>query len=97
MLIYIKIITLDTVKYNVPILIFEIMKATFSVAFNINSNSKRELVFDRILNKRIQQMKLQGGVEYYDHRAAYQLGGNNLGSFADFSYYLFTASLNLKF
>lgn len=49
------------------------------------------------LNKPIEQMKLQGGVEYYDHSAAYQLGGNNSGSFTDFSYYLFTASLNLKF
>lgn len=49
------------------------------------------------LNKPIEQMKMQAGVEYYDHSASYQLGGNNLGSFADFSYYLFTASLNLKF
>jgi|GEM_PF-5009016 len=37
------------------------------------------------------------GFEYYDHSAGYQLGGNNSGSFADFSYYLVTASINLKF
>lgn len=49
------------------------------------------------LNKPIEQMKLQAGVEYYDHSAAYQLGNNNAGSFTDFNYYLITASLNLKF
>jgi hypothetical protein len=49
------------------------------------------------LNKPIELMKLQAGFEYYDHSAAYQLGGNNSGSFADFSYYLVTASINLKF
>ncbi len=49
------------------------------------------------LNKPIELMKLQAGVEYYDHSAAYQLGGNNSGSFADFSYYLVTTSINLKF
>jgi hypothetical protein len=49
------------------------------------------------LNKPIELMKLQAGFEYYDHSAAYQLGGNNASSFADFSYYLVTASINLKF
>jgi len=49
------------------------------------------------LNKPIEQMKLQAGVEYYDHSAAYQLGNTNVGSFADFSYYLINASVNLKF
>jgi hypothetical protein len=48
-------------------------------------------------HKSIEQLKLQAGVEYYDHSASYQLGGNNLGDFADFSYYLVNASLNLKF
>jgi hypothetical protein len=43
------------------------------------------------------QLKFQAGFEYYDHKAAYQLGGNNLGTFADFNYYLVTASFNLKF
>lgn len=49
------------------------------------------------VSKPIEQMKLQAGVEYYDHSAAYQLGGNNSGGFADFSYYLVNASINLKF
>ncbi len=48
-------------------------------------------------HKSVEQLKLQAGVEYYDHSASYQLGGNNSGSFADFSYYLINASLNLKF
>jgi len=47
--------------------------------------------------KPLQHLKFQAGVEYYDHKASYQLGGNNVGSFADFSYYLVTASFNLKF
>jgi hypothetical protein len=49
------------------------------------------------VSKPIEQMKLQAGIEYYDHSAAYQLGGNNSGSFADFNYYLVNASINLKF
>ncbi|MDD5227846.1 MAG: DUF3570 domain-containing protein [Methylococcales bacterium] len=49
------------------------------------------------LHKSIEQMKLQAGVEYYDHSASYQLGGNSLGSFTDFSYYLVNASINFKF
>lgn len=49
------------------------------------------------MNKPIEEMKLQAGVEYYDHSASYQLGNTNAGSFADFSYYLINASLNLKF
>lgn len=47
--------------------------------------------------KRLHQLKLQAGIEYYDHRAAYQLGGNSFSNFSDFSYYLVTASFNLKF
>ncbi|MDP2901918.1 MAG: DUF3570 domain-containing protein [Methylovulum sp.] len=47
--------------------------------------------------KPLGQLKFQAGFEYYDHSAGYQLGGNNVGSFADFSYYLVTASFNLKF
>ena len=47
--------------------------------------------------KLISQMKFQTGIEYYDHKANYQLGGNNAGSFNDFSYYMMTASVNLKF
>ncbi len=47
--------------------------------------------------KHLQESKIQIGAEYYDHSAGYELGGNSLGNFADFSYYLLTASFNLKF
>lgn len=47
--------------------------------------------------KPLSQLKFQTGFEYYAHKAEYQLGGNNLGTFADFGYYLITASFNLKF
>ncbi|TAL43946.1 MAG: DUF3570 domain-containing protein [Methylovulum sp.] len=47
--------------------------------------------------KSLHQLNIQTGFEYYDHSADYQLGGNHAGSFADFSYYLVTASFNLKF
>ncbi|MEQ1557701.1 MAG: DUF3570 domain-containing protein [Methyloglobulus sp.] len=47
--------------------------------------------------KPFEQIKFQTGIEYYDHSASYQLGGNKLGNFADFNYYLITASFNLKF
>ncbi len=49
------------------------------------------------LNKPIEQIKLQAGIEYYDHSAAYQLGSSNAGNFTDFNYYLVNASINLKF
>ena len=45
----------------------------------------------------LSQLKFQTSFEYYAHKAEYQLGGNNLGTFADFGYYLVTASVNLKF
>jgi Protein of unknown function (DUF3570) len=47
--------------------------------------------------KPLSQLKFQTGFEYYAHKAEYQLGGNNQGTFADFGYYLVTASFNLKF
>jgi Protein of unknown function (DUF3570) len=43
------------------------------------------------------QLKFQTGFEYYAHKAEYQLGGSNQGSFANFGYYLITAGFNLKF
>lgn len=46
---------------------------------------------------KLHQLKLQAGFEYYDHKANYQLGGNNGGNFSDFNYYLLTASFNMKF
>jgi len=47
--------------------------------------------------KPLKQLKFQAGIEYYDHSASYQLGNTNLTNFTDFSYYLVTASFNLKF
>jgi hypothetical protein len=47
--------------------------------------------------KGLSQLKFQTGIEYYDRQAGLQLGGNGQGSFDDFSYYLFTASVNAKF
>jgi hypothetical protein len=47
--------------------------------------------------KPLSSLKFQAGIEYYDHKASYQLGGSSAGSFADFNYYLVTASFNLKF
>ena len=48
--------------------------------------------------KYLDSAKILAGVEYYDHKASYQLGGSNsVSNFADFNYYLVTASFNLKF
>jgi hypothetical protein len=47
--------------------------------------------------KPLKQLRFQAGIEYYDHSASYQLGNTNLTNFTDFSYYLVTASFNLKF
>jgi hypothetical protein len=47
--------------------------------------------------KSLSHVKFQAGIEYYDHSSNFQLGGNGNGSFNDFSYYLLTASVNIKF
>lgn len=47
--------------------------------------------------KPLNQLKFQAGFEYFDRKASYQLGGNGGGDFDNFSYYLVTASFNLKF
>jgi hypothetical protein len=47
--------------------------------------------------KGLHSAKFQTGIEYYRHESGLQLGGNTQGSFADFNYYLVTASFNLKF
>jgi hypothetical protein len=47
--------------------------------------------------KPLSSLKFQTGFEYYNHKARYELGGNNGGSFDSFSYWLMTASVNLKF
>ena len=47
--------------------------------------------------KPFSSLKFQTGFEYYNHKAAYELGGNHSGSFDSFSYTMVTASFNLKF
>ncbi len=48
--------------------------------------------------KSVSDLRFQAGIEYYDHRASYQLGSRAANhTFSDFSYYLVTASFNLKF
>ncbi len=47
--------------------------------------------------KGLHSAKFQAGFEYYTHQSSLQLGGNSLGSFADFNYYLVNCSFNLKF
>jgi Protein of unknown function (DUF3570) len=46
--------------------------------------------------KPFKQLKFQTGFEYFARKADYQLGGNNQGTFADYGYFLVTASFNLK-
>ncbi len=46
---------------------------------------------------KISALRFQAGIEYYDRKSSYQLGGDNSGQFDDFSYYLLTASFNLRF
>jgi hypothetical protein len=45
----------------------------------------------------VESLKFQTGIEYYEHQSGLQLGGNSIGNFADFNYYVVTASFNLKF
>lgn len=47
--------------------------------------------------KPLSQLKFQTGFEYFTRKAEYQLGGNNQGTFADFGYYMVTASCSLKY
>lgn len=47
--------------------------------------------------KPFHHLKLQAGFEYYDRKSSYELGSSGQGNFADFSYYLITASINLRF
>lgn len=56
-----------------------------------------KIVKEFLAVKNLSQLKLQSGIEYYDHQASYELGGSGNGSFNDFSYYLLTASASLKF
>ena len=47
--------------------------------------------------KPLNTVKLQAGIEYYEHKAQYQIEGNNAGNFTDFSYYLISASIQMAF
>jgi hypothetical protein len=47
--------------------------------------------------KPLSHLQFQTGFEYYDHRSEFQIGGDSSGDFANFSYYLLTASVNLKY
>lgn len=45
----------------------------------------------------IKDIKLQAAFDYFDRKASYQLGGNDTGGFDDYSFYMITASINVKF
>jgi len=45
----------------------------------------------------VKDIKLQAAFDYFDRKASYQLGGNDSGSFEDYSFYMITASINVKF
>ncbi len=49
------------------------------------------------LNGFVKDIKLQAAFDYFDRKASYQIGGNNQGSFDNFSFYMVTASVNVKF
>ncbi len=47
--------------------------------------------------KSIKHLQFQAGIEYYNRRAGYQLGESSATDFANFNYYLVTASFNSRF
>jgi hypothetical protein len=49
------------------------------------------------MNGLIKNIKLQTAFDYYQRKASYQIGGSSKGSFDDFSFYMVTASINVKF
>jgi len=49
------------------------------------------------MNGLIKDIKLQAAFDYYDRKASYQIGGHNEGTFADYNFYMVTASVNVKF
>lgn len=50
-----------------------------------------------IMNGLIKDIKLQAAFDYFDRKASYQLGGNDSGGFDDYSFYMITTSINVKF
>jgi hypothetical protein len=47
--------------------------------------------------KHVDSLKFQSGFEYYNHKADWEIGGNNSQSFDSFSYWMVTAGFNVKF
>jgi hypothetical protein len=47
--------------------------------------------------KHVDSLKFQSGFEYYNHKASWEIGGNNSQSFDSFSYWMVTAGFNVKF
>jgi hypothetical protein len=47
--------------------------------------------------KPLGSLKFQTGIEYYSRQSALEIGGDGRDSFADYNYYLVTASIHLKF
>jgi len=45
----------------------------------------------------VKEVKLQAAFDYNDRKASYQIGGDNSGSFDDYSFYMVTASINARF
>jgi len=45
----------------------------------------------------LSEVKVQAAFDYFDRKASYQIGGNRQGSFDNFSFYMVTASVNVKF
>ena len=52
------------------------------------------LTLEKKLNKAI---KLEAGFEYYKHASSYTLGGGGSGSYADYSYYMAHAGVDVNF
>jgi len=45
----------------------------------------------------VNEVKLQTAFDYFDRKSSYQIGGNSNGSFDNFSFWMVTASVNVKF
>ncbi|BCG63596.1 MAG: hypothetical protein methR_P1324 [Methyloprofundus sp.] len=50
-----------------------------------------------LLNGFVKDIKLQTAFDYYQRKASYQIGGSSKGGFDNFSFYMVTASINVKF
>jgi len=50
-----------------------------------------------VMSGLVKDIKLQAAFDYFDRKASYQLGGNDSGGFDDYSFYMITAAINVKF